>query len=489
MPSENWYCKSDGETNGPYSFEELAYLAYRNRLEPNDKVRCGETGNWIVAGSVSNLFPSKVSSSNLKKEKTPNDNADVSEPIVAKLVEPIKKEPDVPEIREPFPPLDPNRRLRIGLTIAAISIVLLFVFILILLLMFWKGDGGKGTAKGDGGTSSGSATSPSANSDEGNSNENATGNSSGGTDSQQSKGTNVDENPIAEEKPVSLPKSGSDEPADSSNGLKEQDLPPPKKQSDQKPSQSEKKKASKKRKPITTTQPTLAYDIENENKEPEKPTKLKAKDSGSSKGGPGKEGTFFGVRAKGRKFVYIVDCSGSMSGGPFSRVCDELVSSIKDLTKKQSFYVLFFNESSIPMFGLQDSKMMLAKDKNIAKLENWVLDFRVDGGTDPTEALQNALAMDPDAIFFLTDGEIPQEIPLMLMKLNKQMKPPSSKSAKTKSTLMTVVPINTIGFENSSGELILKLIAKENDGEYRFIPEATPSAGQPPSTPFYRKSP
>src|SRR5262249_49573537 len=52
--------------------------------------------------------------------------------------------------------------------------------------------------------------------------------------------------------------------------------------------------------------------------------------------GSGNEGTeFFGVRSSGRHFVYVVDCSSSMSGPPFDRARKELLDSVSNLRSTQ----------------------------------------------------------------------------------------------------------------------------------------------------------
>ena len=59
---------------------------------------------------------------------------------------------------------------------------------------------------------------------------------------------------------------------------------------------------------------------------------------------------FFGVSGYGQKFVYVVDCSGSMSERQkFERAVYELLQSIEQLKKDQEYFVIFYNHQSFPM--------------------------------------------------------------------------------------------------------------------------------------------
>src|SRR6266436_244295 len=68
---------------------------------------------------------------------------------------------------------------------------------------------------------------------------------------------------------------------------------------------------------------------------------------GSSVGSDaGQAAQFFGVKATGRRFVFIVDSSNSMRGGKFDAAKEELLYSIRRLSKEQAFYVIFFDQNA-----------------------------------------------------------------------------------------------------------------------------------------------
>ncbi|MGE3316846.1 MAG: VWA domain-containing protein [Planctomycetaceae bacterium] len=173
---------------------------------------------------------------------------------------------------------------------------------------------------------------------------------------------------------------------------------------------------------------------------------------GSGRGGPSVG--FFGTKEAGAKFVFVVDGSGSMQGARFERALAELRKSIKDLKSWQKFSIIFFNDIPVPLYHPNgEAKLYASTSAQRVKANKWMKQIQPDGGTEPTEALKQALAMQPDVIFFLTDGEIPEETRAITMEANRYR---------------TIV--HTIAFESRDGEEMLKGIAKDNGGRYRYVP-------------------
>jgi len=165
----------------------------------------------------------------------------------------------------------------------------------------------------------------------------------------------------------------------------------------------------------------------------------------------GESATFFGLSVSGQRFIYVVDFSASMEGGRFRRARGELRRSLKDLRPTQQFFVLFFNTAAFPMpgDGLRD-----ATQGNLLAGRKWIDRAECVGDTDPWPALEAALDMKADAIFFLTDGNFD---PAVVERIQ-----PAESSRST--------PIHTIGFMDRSGEKLLKEIARRTGGGYRFVP-------------------
>lgn len=172
---------------------------------------------------------------------------------------------------------------------------------------------------------------------------------------------------------------------------------------------------------------------------------------GSGDGSGGAE--FFGIGGKGGTFVYVVDLSGSMNEeGKWERARAELLRSIEHLTENQRYYVVFYNDGWYPMAA---DKPIESTAKNIDRTRRWVNRLWPGGGTYPVEALLHALKLEPDAIYFLSDGRFD---PLTVEMLRVQN--PSSAGQ---------IPIHTIAFVNQETIPIMKQIAHQSGGKFRFV--------------------
>jgi hypothetical protein len=174
--------------------------------------------------------------------------------------------------------------------------------------------------------------------------------------------------------------------------------------------------------------------------------------TGNGKGGP--KAGFFGTKEAGATFVFVVDGSGSMRGERFQRALAELRKSIKELKSWQKFCVIFYNDIPVPLFHPDaTAKLYPSTSAQRVKANKWMLQLAPGGGTEPVEALKQALELQPDVVFFLTDGNIPPE---------------TREATKRANRYNTIV--HTVGFESRDGEGILKEIAKDNGGRYRYVP-------------------
>lgn len=164
-------------------------------------------------------------------------------------------------------------------------------------------------------------------------------------------------------------------------------------------------------------------------------------------------GGFFGTAAAGKSFVYVVDMSQSMEGDRFRRAKAELKRSINKLKPAQKFYVIFFNDQAFPLFYPRPAKGLVdATGTMRSKAVRWINNQQPISVTNPEPALQMAIEMQPDVIFFLTDGEIPIEVRENTLKANKGH-----------------IVIHTIAFASDDGKLLLEQMAKDNGGTYRFV--------------------
>jgi von Willebrand factor type A domain len=175
---------------------------------------------------------------------------------------------------------------------------------------------------------------------------------------------------------------------------------------------------------------------------------------GAAGGGSGKGVGFFGTRARADSVVFIVDMSGSMEGHRFDRAVEELTHSLSLLQPSQKFFIFFYNGATFPLFEQRIAKLLPATSGNRAKATKWIHAFHPEGDTAPEDAIERALRLKPQVIYFLTDGEIPNTTRSTAQRFNTEHK--------------TV--IHTIAFEYEGGAEQLRGIAVDSRGKYRFVP-------------------
>ena len=160
---------------------------------------------------------------------------------------------------------------------------------------------------------------------------------------------------------------------------------------------------------------------------------------------PWRQTQFFGIRAQGRVFIYVVDCSGSMADGQrLIRAKAEIRRSVMELRWPQRFHVIFYNDRPLPMpGGIPRSPDLPAKGQMI----DWFRLIQPEGETDPRGALREAIGLRPDAIFLLSDGEFPDGTVEAVAKMN-----PSK------------VPIHCVDLAGAAESL--KKIARDSGGQY-----------------------
>lgn len=121
------------------------------------------------------------------------------------------------------------------------------------------------------------------------------------------------------------------------------------------------------------------------------------------------EASFFGVNVEAESIAFVVDASSSMLGPTpevlrtkFERLKEELMRSVKGLSKKQLFTVVMFSDLPLPNPSFHRVK---PSPEKIQDLENVLANTFPLGGTDPTGAMAMVLQEDYDVIFLLSDGE------------------------------------------------------------------------------------
>lgn len=174
-----------------------------------------------------------------------------------------------------------------------------------------------------------------------------------------------------------------------------------------------------------------------------------------STAGLGQGPSFFGLgksELHARKICYVVDRSGSMVD-ELDYVKEEVVRSINRLHRVQQFHIIFF--SGGPPIEAPPRKFVHAIKDYKKQAFEFVSMIEAGGSTDPSKAISRSIRLGADLIYFLTDGEFSPEVVEQLRKWNKDQQ----------------VRIYTIAFLRRNGEDLLRRIARENGGEFRFVSE------------------
>jgi hypothetical protein len=183
--------------------------------------------------------------------------------------------------------------------------------------------------------------------------------------------------------------------------------------------------------------------------------------------GTGQAGAeFFGVRAKGTRFVFIVDASLSMQdGNRWYEANRELLAALDRLEAHHQFYVMFFNKDCHRMFDANNPEpaMLPATVENRERFRQWLATVKLGYFTEPCKSVQFALSLEPDAIYLLSDGDFEDQTAAMLRRTNLERV-----RGQRKGTPRAIV--HTIGFHSHDGQQVLKRIAQENGGRYLFVP-------------------
>ena len=166
--------------------------------------------------------------------------------------------------------------------------------------------------------------------------------------------------------------------------------------------------------------------------------------------------TFFGTRGTGRRFAFIVDKSGSMNApGKMERAMRELMRSVGALPDHAQFRVLLFDTRAVVF---PDRGFARARESEVGRLDRWLGDKLPVGGTTPMVAFDRVMGegTPPDAIFFMTDGEIGRDDPAAIIR----------RVGGRDGT----VPVHCVAFGDPRASEQLAEIARATGGQHRFVP-------------------
>jgi len=161
---------------------------------------------------------------------------------------------------------------------------------------------------------------------------------------------------------------------------------------------------------------------------------------------------FFNTAGNAYSVIYVVDVSPSMLPF-FDPLKRELGSSLGELQPMQKFHVIFFS-SGEPIEGPAKG-LTWASDRNKRTYIEFVDQVQTDIKTDPRWAVRRALELNPDLVYLLTDGVFDEKLADQIIEWSKARQ----------------IKINTLAYVNERGAFLLRKIAEQTGGVYRFVAE------------------
>ncbi len=201
--------------------------------------------------------------------------------------------------------------------------------------------------------------------------------------------------------------------------------------------------------------------------------------------------TFFGVEGEGNSFVYVLDRSASMGsagGVPLRAAKAQLKASLGALQEVNLFYIIFYND--VPrLFRVPSNRqgLVFANSRNKVLAMRFIDSITAEGATEHRDALVKALNLQPDVIFFLTDGDDPPLRPADLADIRRR--------AAAAGTTIHVIQFGQGPLLRS--ESFLTQLARQNRGTFRYVDiydliraqrQATPDAGAAAGLPAGEKA-
>lgn len=172
--------------------------------------------------------------------------------------------------------------------------------------------------------------------------------------------------------------------------------------------------------------------------------------------------TFYGSGGNAHHIVYVVDRSGSMLDS-FDYVRVEMLRSVSRLRPPQDFHVILFSDGE--PIEAPPKRLVSADFSQKKQAAEFLSGIRPRGRTDPTAALRRAFdvlekagKMPGKLIYLLTDGMFQDNAKVIAM------------IRKANASQEVVMNTYLYGHQPPGAVAVMKQIAEENGGMYRYVP-------------------
>jgi hypothetical protein len=160
-------------------------------------------------------------------------------------------------------------------------------------------------------------------------------------------------------------------------------------------------------------------------------------------------------------FFLLDNSTGMRTDGKSLMARAEVTRALEAMDAGKTFYVLFFHSDGFE--GMPAPGPVPATPENVRATTNWLFSAGHTAGNDPTQAIRRAFGLvpAPDVVWLLSGGPLPSSVIDTIRVANTEVN----------------AHINTVALYSRAGERVLRQIADENRGVYRFVPppgEASP---------------
>ena len=173
---------------------------------------------------------------------------------------------------------------------------------------------------------------------------------------------------------------------------------------------------------------------------------------------------FMGAQDQGSKVVFVIDASGSMTSNNSMQVAkNALVSSLQALDAHQQFLIIFYDDrpTVLHLRDVHKPQLYAATEIHKTLAKQKIAGIQPGTGTQHVPALEMALRLRPDVIFFLTDAQEPPIYEGELVSLKNL----NNKTTRIHSIEFGVGPEVS---DTASPKNFLRRLSRQNGGTYRY---------------------
>ena len=171
-----------------------------------------------------------------------------------------------------------------------------------------------------------------------------------------------------------------------------------------------------------------------------------------------KQSTYYGIPICAKRIVFVLDTSGSMRGYPMEAAKMALLKTVESLPESVSFDMVLFDKTA----AVWQPRLLPATLQAKQMAAQTVIARGMSMGTASHAALNAAFSLDPEVIYFLSDGEPTDGNPSQIIE---------SMSERNRTRRIS---IHTIGVVTQKGggaglTFFMKPLAEHNYGSFRLV--------------------